>query len=725
MNQLNVIVASTGVATVSVPSSRPSRTDFSISRCDVTPTSFKNFRTEMLKRSSSIAIPPDGGAALHGGLGPSSRLRLSRRRVRRGGDGGADETNGVTVRVRRFAPPSAALLAATVALFAAVPSPVAGDDARSILRTADSALGGPAFRRAGGLQSAGTLIEGGAAGTFTQALNVRNGHERVHLVVGPLDVFQGFDGVSWTANNGIVTVSDLPASQAEATTEAYLSRDAWGDPADPSQLSVVGRRAADGATYDVVRAVPPGGVPVELWLDAATHVLGRTVVDADSGPETSTYSDYRSVDGALLNFREMTTEADGSSTDVRVQHAELVPALPPGALARPAPVAHGSLPRGVTQTTIAFKFNQGSSGNVVVPVSIAGRPPVSVVFDTGGVNVITPEAASALGLAGGGGVDVGGVGTGTERATVANAGTISIGQARLDDQQFLVLPLPYAFVHAMPQTSTDGIVGFEVLANFRTTIDYAARTITFAPFESPPPAPLPGSVTLPFRSDGHTPYVEATIDGATGLFEVDTGNSGGLIVFEPFARAHGLFRSSPRVPYVSPGGIGGAVPAALVRAGEFTLAGLTMRRPIVQLANQPSGGFASRTIAGNIGADVLQRFTVTFDYRARTVTFAPNGQSLPEYPTDRTGLSLNQHDPATIDVIGVAPGSPAAEAGVAVGDEVVAVNGRPVSQYSDTELSATIHGLTGATLRLTLRKAGTPPNGKTVDVRIVPRDLLP
>ncbi|HZO93502.1 MAG TPA: aspartyl protease family protein [Candidatus Baltobacteraceae bacterium] len=609
---------------------------------------------------------------------------------------------------------------AIVALPIAPRSRAGADDARSILRAGDAAIGGAAFRAAAGLQSDGSLSEGGATGTFTQTLDVRNGHERVHVVVGPLDVYQGFDGSSWTANNGIVSVSDLPASQAEAITEAYLSRDAWGAANDPAQISLVGKRVADGVSCDVVRAVPPGGVAIELWFDSTTHVLARAVIDADNGPETDTFSDYRPVGGALLNFRQTTTESDGSVTDVRVQHAQLVGTLAPGALARPAPVEHGALPRGMTQTTVRFRYNQGSSGNVVIPIAVGGKPPFEVVFDSGGVNVVTPDAARRLGLVGTGGIDVGGVGTGTERATIANAGTLAIGDARLSDQQFLVLDLPYAFVHAMRDVTTDGIVGFEVLANFRTTIDYAARTVTFAPFSAPAPAPLPGAVTLPFRSDGHTPYVEATIDGATGLFEVDTGNSGGLIVFEPFARAHGLFATAPRVPYVSPGGIGGSVPATLVRGGEFTLAGVTLRRPIVQLANQPAGGFASRTIAGNIGADVLQRYTVTFDYRARTVTFAPNGQSIPDFPTDRTGLSLNQHDPGSVDVIGVAPGSPAAVAGVRVGDEIVAVNGRPVAQYGDTELSAAIHGLTGPVLRLTLRRGGA-----TTEVRLTPREMLP
>lgn len=609
--------------------------------------------------------------------------------------------------------------------FFALGATVGADDGRSVLRAADAAIGGGAFRQAAALETDGTLIEGGATGRFTQTLDVRNGHDRVHVVVGPLDVYQGFDGVQWSANNGIVTVSDLPASQAEAVTEAYLSRDAWGAPDDRAATTLVGRRTADGATYDVVRVVPAGGVGLDLWFDATTHLLGRAIVETDSGPETNLFSDYRPVGGAMLNFRELTTEADGSSTDVRVEHAKLVDALPPGALARPAPVARGTLPPGVARTTVPFRFNQGTSGNVVVPVSIAGKPPISVVFDSGGVNVVTPDAARRLGLAGSGGVDVAGVGTGTERATVANAGTLQIGQARLSDQQFLVLPLPYAFVHAMHDVTTDGIVGFELLASFRTTIDYAARTVTFASFDSPPPAPLPGAVTLPFRSDGHTPYVQATIDGASGLFEVDTGNSGGLIVFDPFAKAHGLFATAPRVAYVSPGGIGGPVPAALVRGNEFTLAGLTIRRPMVQLANQQAGGFSSRTIAGNIGADILQRYTVTFDYRARTVTFAPNGQSMPEFPTDRTGLSLNQHDPAAVDVIGVAPNSPAAAAGVGVGDEILAVNGKPVAQYTDAELSSAIHGLAGRTLRLTLRKAGTPPNGPTVEVRLTPRDLLP
>src|SRR5579875_2365683 len=85
---------------------------------------------------------------------------------------------------------------AIVALPLAPRSRAGADDARAILRAADAAIHGAAFRAAAGLETDGSLSEGGATGSFTQTLDVRSGHERVHVVVGPLDVYQGYDGAS-------------------------------------------------------------------------------------------------------------------------------------------------------------------------------------------------------------------------------------------------------------------------------------------------------------------------------------------------------------------------------------------------------------------------------------------------------------------------------------------------------------------------------------------------
>ena len=417
----------------------------------------------------------------------------------------------------------AAVFTATLAalVWGVVPRPglAAGDGAAAVLRAAAATLGVAAH--AGALYTSGTLATAGQTGTFTSWLDFTNGYSVSHSVVGPLVADQGYDGQAWTASNGITTVDDLPATQAANVTSVYLALDAWAKPTTAA-ISDLGTRVDGGKDYRAIRIVPAGGVPATLWFDLISHRLARTDVQTDAGSTTDRYADYRSVDGLQVPFHDVNRAADGTVSTSEVTEAK-IEALRANALARTPSVERGSIANGAVQARIPFRLSLGDSGNVVLPVAFAKLAPVLMVFDTGGRNVLMPAAARALGFSGAGGLDVGGVGESTERATLATVGTMSAGDAVLVDQHAFVLPLPFSLGATFAHETVDGLVGFEMLFNFQTTIDYARRTITFAPFASPA-APPAGGTVVRFLSDGSTPYVEAAIDGVTGLFMVDTGN---------------------------------------------------------------------------------------------------------------------------------------------------------------------------------------------------------
>ena len=304
---------------------------------------------------------------------------------------------------------------------------------------------------------------------------------------------------------------------------------------------------------------------------------------------------------------------------------------------------------------------------------------------------------------------------GGQAASFANVGEIDLGSSRLREQSAIVAPLPYSAQHLRAGITVDGLLGFETLAAFRTTVDYAARTLSLAPFDSPPPQ----GTTVHFLSDGAHAYVPVTIDGATGLFALDTGDGGGITVFRRFARTHGIF-TSPGLQYVSTGGVGGTLAYSLYRANAMTIGGTTLAAPVVTVTDAAAGVFASRGVAGNIGARILERFRVTFDYRARTVTFAPNERVNERFPADNTGFSITQQNPDGFIVLSVVADSPAAAAGIKPGDRIVTIDGKSV---------ATEHlGLGDVRALLEGRTAGVPMviRRGTSDVNVVvqPRELV-
>lgn len=181
---------------------------------------------------------------------------------------------------------------------------------------------------------------------------------------------------------------------------------------------------------------------------------------------------------------------------------------------------------------------------------------------------------------------------------------------------------------------------------------------------------------------------------------------------------HHLFPNGG-LTYRTPGGVGGGFDETRATARSFSFAGLTFHNVPISFPHVSSGFFATRGVAGNLGSDVLSRFTVVFDYRDQTVTFIPNRNASLPFRSDRTGLSLNQHDAGGFDVTRVVPASPAAEAGIAAGDRITVFAGKRVAAgYGGGDLRAYTTGTRPFTV--TVVRAGVTRNA-----RVTPRYLLP
>jgi hypothetical protein len=357
----------------------------------------------------------------------------------------------------------------------------------------------------------------------------------------------------------------------------------------------------------------------------------------------------------------------------------------------------------------------GMPGHLVVPVTLDGKQ-ATLIFDSGGQNFLIPAAAERLGLKTGGGVATGGVGAKEQMTSYAMVSSVDFGGGGLTHQNFIVTALPYAIEHPRKGVSPEGLIGFEYLENFRVIVRYSEGRMELARFDAPAPR---GGVALPFKSDGQHAYVLATVDGVTGYFLLDTGNSGGLALNQPFVEEHHLFPNGG-LHYTSPGGVGGRIAVTVAASKTFQLAGLTFNDVPVGLPQVKAGFFAIHGIAGNLGAGILSRFTLVFDFKAQTVTFIPNANETAKFPSDHVGLSLDQDGPDAFDVIDVVPASPATDAGIVVGDRVTAIGGTAVSSglglgdlapltTGDRPFTATVvHGTTSKTVTIAPR-ALLPP----------------
>lgn len=251
---------------------------------------------------------------------------------------------------------------------------------------------------------------------------------------------------------------------------------------------------------------------------------------------------------------------------------------------------------------------------------------------------------------------------------------IDFGVARFQNARAVVFDCREISDHLGVQI--DGVVGFNLFRNARLTIDYPQRRLVMS--TAADASPLVGSI-VPYTSHNDVPLIQASLGGRTLVTLIDTGSDGHLNL-DP----GGLdleFASPPRQGTVI-GTLHGDHPQVVGRlAGNLTIGEHTIERPIADLSGQLT----------SIGGGILQHFAVTFDPSRRVVAFhrpEPSvGISTP--PLISTGLGFRKSR-AYWRINGVAPGSPAAQAGLAVGDLVIRINGEPVENWDLARFTALV-----------------------------------
>lgn len=326
---------------------------------------------------------------------------------------------------------------------------------------------------------------------------------------------------------------------------------------------------------------------------------------------------------------------------------------------------------------------------LVVEGKVNGKN-LRLMLDTGaGMNVLTPGGAKKLGIEGGTAIQAQGAGASVQAKIVALE-SWSVGGAESSKPRALVVPLPEVL-------ECDGLVGFGTLESLVTRIDYDGRELSFFPpkgFQPPE-----GFVSVPLRVKGGIPEVRLTVKGVEGWAKLDTGASDMLTLFKGFVDKHGL-REGLKVEKTTGGlGVGGFTSTDQAELEGISIGGMALPKATVFLSNQTRGAFADEEALGNIGGDLLRRFTVILDYAAGKAYLKKGAQFSAPQLVNRTGLGV-LFDGKRHNIFMVASESPAARAGVKVGEAVVALNGRPVTELKALEVWASLRQAPGTKVKL-------------------------
>ena len=616
-----------------------------------------------------------------------------------------------------------ALLLACLAVFGLAGATVPSPTAQSVLAKAKVAMGGSAWHRITSLRQTGALETSGLQGTVEIIENMHSGAHVTRYDLGAMRGSEGADGHTvWLVDaTGQTFPQGDGAKRREAANAVYLAcRGYWFPQRWPADVAWMGRREEQERAFEVLQITPRGGQPFEFWVDAKTGFLDRTVDFKDGETDTTRFADYREVQGVKLPFE--IREGDGEAQfDAVIRLAEITvnPHLTPQAFAMPKPSSKGfGFDPGQTITTLPMELD--ADGHIYLQATLEGKGPFWFCLDSGVEgSLLTSAMAKQLGLRAEGAVAMKGVGAATESASCLTVHRAQIHGAWMEGLTFAVSPAVARIgeVHGEPCA---GIFGSDLLQRFVVRLDYAAHRLSLFPREG---WRYGGRGTaVPFFFRGQMPQVEGALDGLQGTFAIDTGSGGTLDVYAPFVAAHALIAKAG-LTYPNPagdGGFGGREQSRKARFRTLRLGGASMTRPIVGLSLMSQGAFASQSGLGNVGAGFFKRFTVTFDYSRQKIYFEPNANhDAPDRFGNTHGLRGLEGDQDGFRITDLLQPSPLSEAGIKVGDVIVAINRKSGKDLTPAVLGEALGAPVGTSLKMDIRA-----EGKVRQVTLTLRDLL-
>jgi hypothetical protein len=554
----------------------------------------------------------------------------------------------------------------------------------------------------------------GLEGVVDAKIDLDTGNFTRTQALGAIKQANGFDGrLAWMRDlSGAYSPQAGGNKEALAISEAYRNANLWWR-ADR------GGARLEPLGCDGLRVTPVGGQAFEARFDPRSHLLVEVRETQSFGTTRDThYSHFLRKAGVSIPTQiDIDTNDDPTSREtLRLRYFATTAARPASAYTMPSDKpADWSLPS-PGRVTMPFTL---INNHIIVEVRIDGRGPYPFVVDTGGHDIVTPFAVKELGIVPAGDTHTSGAGEKSVSSGYVHVDRIDIGGALLKDQTLMTLDFSPRNVEGI---QLGGMLGLEFFERFVVQIDYGEKALTLIdPTSFSATDRAASGVAIPFVFYGNMPQVVGDFDGRPARFNTDTGSRSEVTLATPFVSDKRLRQAYPNGIEITDGwGVGGASRSYVVRAGELSLGSVTTSRPIAGLSEAKHGGFSDVNYEGNVGSGLLKRYVATFDYSSRTLYLKPTLSSDQDVGAfDRVGMWINLGE-AGMTVMDLAAHGPAEEAGLKVGDVVVAIDGTAVltRSLSDVRNSLKIAPV-GRALTVTYSHGGA-----SFTTQVVPRDLI-
>jgi hypothetical protein len=516
-------------------------------------------------------------------------------------------------------------LAALIALITIMPAIISAA-AFNLDSLLVQSVGGPAavdsLKAMPTFEATGTVTLNALEGTFDEVYAAPTNFY-LKMDFGAFSLSQSYDGTTARQQDHTGKVSVLTGyERREVLKSIYLESFSFIVPGRvPGTTEYLGLvTGPDSGWYYGANFIVDGLDTLTAYFDTTTALRKFVVTRMDNARVITTLSDYRDVHGIQVPFTSVSeAPAIPISSEVRIDWFNPDVAVAPELFAMSDEQSAFRFPENADSVVIPIDY---TDGRIRMVATIGGSRRAYFILDTGSsATILDRKFAAGLELKGAGELPAKGIG-GYETINLYEADSVEIGGLVLYDM--IVGSLDLSELATTDDSLTfGGLIGYDFLSRFPILIDYGRQTATvYSPVDF---TPAPGGIATDMQLTLLAPTIQASIDGVSGEFLIDLGNSLGLMLHDSFVRKYrvdSLLSDITQSSYLI-GGVGGEVGgesglADSLRIGDIRIDSLRVLIP------QSSGGLSgSEELAGNIGNKVLEHFRLLLDYGSRQVVFYP------------------------------------------------------------------------------------------------------
>ncbi|RAI95157.1 aspartyl protease [Algoriphagus yeomjeoni] len=354
-----------------------------------------------------------------------------------------------------------------------------------------------------------------------------------------------------------------------------------------------------------------------------------------------------------------------------------------------------------------------SNSLIILPVSINGSTPLNFLVDTGVRSnilfsktlgdAINLEYTRRIKLVGADGAD-------DLMASVSPINTFDLGPVDGIFQSLLVLEEEFVELESVLGVPVYGIIGYEFFKYNPVKIDYDNGKLTFYKSEALKWKPL-FYRKVNMQVFENKPYINITVKQKDGSILnpkllIDTGANHGLllnretsddITMPPLFIESALGQS-----------LGGVLYGYIGRVDFLKLANFKMDEVLTSYPDETPYSYVIKESGrmGSLGAEVLGRTKLIFDYPRNRLMIRKAGNFYAPFQYDMSGMALKKilDDDNRIYISEVRAGSPAQRAGIEVYDEILEINKVPTFIWELSEINKLLRSEPGKKIELEIRR---------------------